>query len=164
MCLPMQVIPILMVLVAYLRSSSGNGVESTALQVGDIYQVGVYLRFSTFDIIGTKLNKQKAKHEIKIAQYDKQTLISELEEAVKSIYAELIFMESRIQILDSKKHTLFLNYEMAEKKFLEGQVSISELSRMLEFLTKSEEEYEKAKMEFRIKLVELETLAGTPLK
>ena len=146
------------------QNSGGAGVESRALQVGDVYQVGVNFRLSVFDVVGRRYNKQKVKQELKIVQYDKDILLGEVKMAVRSVYAELLFMESRIQILDDKQQTIFVNYQMAEKKFLEGQIDIDELTRMLESVAKSKEEYEKGKMELKVKLIELETLVGVSLR
>lgn len=146
------------------QNAQGNGVESTALQVGDVYQAGINFRLSAFDFIGRRYNKLKAMQDLKIVQYDKDAIERDITRTVRSLYAELVFMESRLQILNSKKQTLFINYQMAEKKFIEGQVDITELSRMLESVTKSEEEYEKGKMELKKKLIGLEILIGVPLR
>ncbi|MDX2303881.1 MAG: TolC family protein [Microscillaceae bacterium] len=144
-------------------STNGNAVETASLQSGDNYRIGINVRMSILDIFGRPHTKKAALQDLKIAQFEKEALTDEISMAVKSAYSELISLERLLLIAGNKKQALSINYQVAEKKFKEGQIDISELGRMIELNSGAEADYERSKLEVALKFLELENLVGISL-
>lgn len=96
------------------------------------YRVGLYLRlpFSEFAHRSSSVKVAKRNVEKGILLRDQKVL--ELKQDVIFIYQDLIMYQEKLKVKNQAQLTTTLQVQLAEMEFLNGKISISELSRLTE--------------------------------
>lgn len=143
--------------------ASTGGFESVSLKNGDSYRFGVTFRLSLFDLIGLKHVKQGAVFEKQASQNQLKDIEKHIRWVVTELYKNLQLTQNLLRIKSDKMQTLSLQKQMAEKEFMQGQIKISELSRLTELTSNAYQDFEKGKIEFEKAYLKLEQYVGKPL-
>ena len=124
------------------------------------YGAGAYIRIPFYDFVNRKNQINLAKAEVEQAQSTSMVQRNELRQLVIKQYNELIIKQRLLKIKSRYAETSRVNMEMAEKEFVNGVITVAGYSSVSEIVSKAEEEFENAKMEFRTAYMILEEIVG----
>lgn len=124
------------------------------------YSVGFYLKLPLFDGLNRKHQLKLAKLEVEAAKSMAKAQEEEIRQRVIVLYQELILKQKLLQIRSNSLGDARVNMQMAEKKFRNGAVPISEYVRISSMTTNMEAAYETAISEFITSKKILEDMAG----
>jgi outer membrane protein TolC len=147
----------------YSISSNSEGVIDPAFSSNRLesrYGGAVSMKLPLYDMINRK-------NQIKLAESEYEQAVSlaemqrkEVRQVVIRQYNELILNQRLFKIKGKSLETARINLLMAEKQFSNGIIPISEYARISEIVSKSESEYEGARMDFLTSYQILEEIAG----
>ncbi len=126
-------------------------------------QLGVGLRLTLFDITQRKrvVAIADAKYDYAAAQRDE--IIQLIRKDVTLLFNDLILSQRLLTIKSETQQAKLLHFNLAEKQFLEGELPVSDYSKIIEMIAKSSAEFEEAKMDFTNKYFLLEMAVGLKL-
>ena len=127
------------------------------------YRASVNVRLSMFDIVGRKSSIKMAHFEKQIAVEKQAVVEEELSTFIITKYYAIQTAQSLLKIKSEAKQATLLNRQMAEKEFNEGNIAVSEISRIIEISAKAASEYEVAKQYLYENIRVLENLTGKKL-
>lgn len=145
-------------------NSSTNNVETVALRNGGNYRAGITLRLSLYDLLVTKHLKLGAMHEKNASENQLKVIEKQIMWEVTQLYKNLQLAQTLLKIKSEKMQTLALQRQMAEKEFTQGQIKISELSRLTELASNAHQEFEQGKNAYEKAYLQLEQFVGKSLK
>jgi len=134
----------------------------TTTQTG-FYNVGVGLQLPLTTLINRKHLVKSARMQMEMFGHEKETATQVVRQEVIRMYQELKLSQKLLAISTNNRQSLQLNYDLAEKEFLQGQMTVEQLSRVLEMNNKAKIEYETTLNMFQTSLMQLETFTGTTL-
>jgi len=123
-----------------------NDVNSSLLQWN--FNIGVFLKIPIFGIINNKANNTIADVEIEQARSLHGSLIEEIIDDVIKLYEDLILRQELLEINAKNYANGRVNFEMIQKEFENGHISVTEYVRVSDVITKLTIEYEKSKSYF----------------
>ncbi len=133
---------------------------SLSTRVTAVYNAGLSIAVSPYDLLSRNREKKKLKQEILQARYEKDDMIQQLvEEVIKryqSFQLQLELLKRQISSLEASK----LSFQIAEKYFREGNLSIPDYNSALESKLKSEIAYETVRVNVKESLALLENIVG----
>lgn len=145
----------------YTNQASGSfPTEFSTDRFQNSYSVGFYLRFPLFNIINQKNSVDIAKRESEKSILRKQQKVRETKEEVILVYEDLILRQELLKLINEAQITTQLQVEMAEQEFLNGNLSIADLSRLTERHTRNIMDYKKQSSLFYQQYLILEQLVG----
>ncbi|NQY05720.1 MAG: TolC family protein [Flavobacteriaceae bacterium] len=141
---------------------TSNDLNSSLLQWN--FNVGVFIKIPIFGIINNKTHNDIAAVEIEQAKHLHLSLIDEITEDVIRLYEDLILRQELLEINSKNYANGRVNYEMIQKEFENGQISVTEYVRISDVITKLTIEYEKSKTYFFQAKKLLENKVGFKIK
>lgn len=96
------------------------------------YRVGLYLRIPIFEFTNYGTQIKIAKRNLEKGMLQREQKILELKQDVIFIYQDLIMYQEKLKVKNQAQLTTTLQVQLAEKEFLNGKISIAELSRLTE--------------------------------
>lgn len=147
------------ILIDGVNPAQATSASGTSQQV-NLFQVGAGLRISLYDLAQRKRQTSIAiaKYEYASAQRDEIALLIKRE--VTLLYNDVMLAQRMLAIKSETQQAKLLHFNLAEKQFLEGELAVSEYSKIIEMIAKSSGEYETAKMDFGTKYFLLEEAVG----
>lgn len=124
------------------------------------YSFGAYLKLPIYDIINRKNSIRQSKAEIRQAECMAEVKRKEVRQLVITQYNELVLKQRLFKIRAKHLAANQINYEMTEKEFHNGVVSVGELSRISDMYSTSEEQFESARTDFVTSYLILEEIVG----
>lgn len=124
------------------------------------YGVGAYIKFPIYDIVNRKNQIKFSQAELEQAQNMAELQRDELRQTVIKQYNEVILNQRLYKISSKYLETCRISMEMVEKEFLNGVVNITEYSRISDIFSKTQSDYESAKINFRTSFMILEEIVG----
>lgn len=124
------------------------------------YGVGFYLKFPVFDLLNRKNQVAMARMELDESKNMAQFQEDEVRQTTIKLYQDLILKQKLLQIKSESLGNGKVNFQMVEKEFRNGLVSISEYVRISSISTQMETDYEQAKSDYLIAKQILEDMAG----
>lgn len=143
-------------------TASTNFNRLTTTQTG-FYNLGAGISLPITTIINRKHLVKSAQMQMEMFSHEKETASMVVKQEVVRMYQELKLSQKLLAISTNNKQSLQLNYDLAEKEFLQGQLTVEQLSRVLEMNNKAKIEYEQTVNLFQTSLLQLETFTGTTL-
>lgn len=125
---------------------TSNDVNSSLLQWN--FNVGVFLKIPIFGIVSNKDRNNIAAVEIEQARNLHGSLIEEITDDVIRLYEDLILRQELLEINAKNYANGRVNFEMIQKEFENGHISVTEYVRISDVITKLTIEYEKSKSYF----------------
>ena len=143
---------------------SSQEFNSLSFQSMNSFRAGVTVRVSLYDIMARKdLIKQAQYRQLASEQHAKY-LRQDVKFRITDLYKDAQLAYKLLVIKAEKKYALFLQKEMAEKEFQQGQIHISELGRVTELTSNAYAEFEQASSTYEKLYYQLEILLGVSLK
>ncbi|HML85731.1 MAG TPA: TolC family protein [Bacteroidales bacterium] len=124
------------------------------------YNVGATLRISIYDLVNRSnlLNITRKNWEIAVSQKEEQ--IFAIRKEVTFMYNDLLLKQKLLKIASDNMLTSKMRMVMAEKKFINNQLSLEEMSRLMEYNSSVQMEYETRKNDFMNTYTLLELTTG----
>ncbi len=119
-----------------------------------------YIKFPLYDIVNRKNQNKLAKTEIEQAERMAEVQRNEVRQLVIRQYNDLILKQRLLKIKSKYLETSRINMEMVEKEFQNGVVSVGEYSRISEIGTRTESDFETARVDFITAYMILEEIVG----
>jgi len=124
------------------------------------YSSNLLLSIPLYDLTDRRNELNFAELEKKQAVYKLESTAEEIREKVVSIYYNVLNYYDKLKIYSENLETSELNMRVAEKEFLNGQISISEYSRLTSIHANNKILYQGAKSEFITNFMLLQEVAG----
>ncbi len=124
------------------------------------YKIGMFLRLPLYDIIDKQNNVHIAKREAEKSILRKEQIVKQSKQEVIITYEDLVLRQKLLKLVNEAQITTSLQVEMAEKEFLNGNIPISELSRLTEIHSKNISEFVKQSSLFYQQYLILEEMVG----
>ena len=112
------------------------------------YNIGVGLQLSLVNMINRKHLIKQTQSQIDIVLNEKEGAALFVKQRVIEYYQELKLAHKLVLLSSNIKQSAQLNYKMAERDFLQGQISVDQNSRVLDIVNKSKIEYETVSDQF----------------
>ena len=142
------------------QTSGGFPSDYTSDQLNWRLNAGVYVKIPFFDIINHKNNVNIARRELEKRYLMKEQVVRETKQEVIFVYEELLLRQELLKMKNQSRLTTTLQVEMAEKEFLNGNITISELSRLTEVHSRNISEFTSQKSLFYRQYLILQELVG----
>ena len=129
----------------------------------DFYNVGIGLQLPLGQILSRRnyISASKALVNAAVAEKEKSALSTKQE--VIRMYQELKLIHKLIDISAKNKHAFQVNNSMAEKDFLNAEITVDQVSRVLESYTQAIITFETYVNRFQTSYMMLEAFTGTNL-
>jgi outer membrane protein TolC len=147
----------------YFYNNSGNAANNQSYvsrQNQTQYQVGGWLNLPVSSITSHRNQVRLAKLQIGQSQSELASLHNELQKQVIKQYYDMIASQRLLKIKSTYLETSRINMQVAEKSFLSGTITIDEYSRVSEIESRTEGDYEVARMNFLIAYQTMEVMVG----
>jgi len=129
----------------------------------DRYNVGVNVQIPITSITSRKSLVRTTEIQGKMAEAEKDISINYVKQQVIRLYQDLK-LSQRLLIISSKgKQVAYVNYNLSEKDFLQGDGNVDQLSRLHDIYTKASIEYDSYVNRFQTNYLQLEVFTGTRL-
>ncbi|WP_259016108.1 TolC family protein [Emticicia fluvialis] len=145
------------------QTSYENVLNRLTMVQSGFYSVGGGISFPLSGLLNRKHLINTGKAQIESIENDKDVSALSIRQDVIALYQELKLSHKLLAISSSNKQAFQVNYNLAEKEFLQGQLSVSEVSRMLDYINKAKMEYETTLNKFQTNLFQLESFTGVSL-
>ena len=124
------------------------------------YQIGVQLRLDLFSVVDRQNKINREKLDVVYAENEYIRIELQLKEQIIRQYRSLELSQKLLSIYAATKQSAYVNLQMAERQFLDGEINISDVTRVTDALTKATTEFEKAKSSYLIAYEMLELTVG----
>ena len=128
------------------------------------YGVGASLRLPIFEYLDRKNQNNQARLTIDQAVSMAEAQRMELRQSIIKQYNDLILKQKLLKLKAKYIETARINYEMLEKQFQNGQIPVSEYSRVADTVVRSEIEFETAKIDLVTSYLVFEEVVGIKFK
>ncbi|MBN2669361.1 MAG: TolC family protein [Bacteroidales bacterium] len=124
------------------------------------YSVGVYLKMSFLTFLDQKNQNNIARQQIEVSRLERQQIHDEIRKLVIKQYNEYQLNKQLIIVKNKAFTTTQMQLTKTNNDQKNGNLTIYELTKVMEASTKAEADYLKAKMDFRISYLILMELIG----
>lgn len=144
----------------YSAVSEVSNPNKFSINQSGFYNIGAGLQLPITNIINRKHLIKQTQSQINIALNEKEGAALFVKQRVIEYYQELKLAHKLVLISSNIKQSAQLNYKMAERDFLQGQVTVDQNSRVLDIFNKSKIEYETYLNKFQTSLMQLDAYTG----
>ena len=144
----------------YSAVNEANNPNRFSTNQTGFYNIGAGFQLPIVNIINRKHLIQQTQSQINIALNDKESAALLIKQRVIEYYQELKLAHKLVLISNNIKQSAQLNYQMAERDFLQGQITVDQNSRVLDLVNKSKIEYETYLNRFQTSLMQLDAYTG----
>jgi outer membrane protein TolC len=146
----------------YNNNVAGASQQTTTLRQNESqYGVGGFVRLPLYDLVNRKNQIKIAKAVMQQAETLSESRKNEIRELVIKQYNDMVVKQRVLKIKSRYLETSRINLQMAEKGFLKGAISVDDYSRVSEIGSRTETDYETAKMDFINSYMIMEVMTGT---
>ena len=124
------------------------------------YQIGVQFKLDLYTIIDRQNRIKKEQLEVLYAERSQDKIEIQLKEQIIRQYRGLELSQKLLSIYAATKQNAYVNLQMAERQFLDGEINISDVTQVTDALTKATTEFERAKSNYLIAFEMLELTVG----
>jgi outer membrane protein TolC len=152
---------------SYHYGTTGNltsgQVSTITLTQSSYYTMGVGVQLPLTHIISRKSLIRSGEYQVKMAKSEKDGAEEYIKQEVIRVYQELKLAHKLVTVSSEGKQSASINYKMAEKQFLQGDINVTELSRVQDISNKSNIEFETYVNRFQTAWLQLEAFTGVNL-
>ena len=146
------------------NTSEGQNPDVMATQENEFnYGVGAFIKFPVYDFVNRKNQMKLADIEIEQAKSTIESQKQVIRRMVITQYNDLILKFNVLKIKAKLLTLINANTVLIEKEFQNGQINISEYTRISGIQSNAESDYEKARIEFITCYMILEDIVGFKL-
>lgn len=146
----------------FTTSETAGGLPTEFISNGNLtyFNVGVYVKMPIFELINQNNSINQGKREIESHIIRKEEMIRETKQEVIFTYQNLLLHQDLLKVKNEAQVTSGIQVQMAEKEFLNGNISIAELSRLTQVHSINLYNYKQDRMLFYRQYLLLEQLVG----
>ncbi|MFZ4056696.1 MAG: TolC family protein [Ferruginibacter sp.] len=144
-----------------VANQTGNNNLTTA-QTG-FYNLGVGIQLPLSQLLNRKNLIKAGQSQIEMANAEKSGVALMVKQEVIRLYQAFKLAHHLMSINNNNKQASKVNYTLAEKEFLNGQLTVDQLSRVQELYNKSVIEFETSVNTFQTTYMQLEAYTGIKL-
>jgi outer membrane protein TolC len=127
------------------------------------YSIGVGLQLPISQIINHKDIKKVERSIVEAAVADKDNTVQTIKHDVVKAYQELKLSQKILSVSSKNKQSAEIIFNLAEKNFLNGQLTVDQVSLVTESHNRALIEFETNLIKFQTNYMELEAITGTNL-
>ena len=142
------------------ESSSSDINNSLSITENANYSVGISIKLSLYDILSRKNTLNRSNLEIQKFKHDREILLQALDELVVTAYQDCLLKKKLMDLFASDRVSADLNLQMARKQFQSGEITVAQVTDMIDAHSKSIISFESAKADLQISLFKLSQLSG----
>lgn len=142
------------------ESTSNDVNNSLSVTESAIYSLGLSVRISLYDILNRKNLLNRSSLEIEKFRHNREVLLMALDELVVTAYHDCVLKKKLMDLYASDKVSANLNLQLARKQFQQGEITIAEVTGVVDSHSKSIINFESARVELQISLFKLSQLSG----
>ncbi len=131
----------------------------TNTQTG-FYNIGIGLQLPLNQVLNRKHTIRAGNAQIKMAESEIEKTKLLVKQQVIEYYMELKLYYKLMQNSSLNKNSAEINYTMAEKEFLNGQLTLDQISRIQEISIKAQSDYETNLNRYQQSLLQLKAITG----
>jgi outer membrane protein TolC len=146
------------------NSVSTEEFNSVSFQNLNSFRFGVTVRLTMFDFIARRNLVKQAQYRLLASEEHSKLLHQDVKFRITELYKDAQLAYKLLSIKADKKYALYLQREMAEKEFQQGQLHISELGRITELTSNAYAEFEEVTSTYEKLYYQLEIMLGISLK
>lgn len=128
------------------------------------YQIGLQFKLDLFSVVDRQNKIKREQLEVLFAENEYVKIELQLKEQIIRQYRSLELNQKLLAIYAATKQSAYVNLQMAERQFLDGEINISDVTQVTDALTKATTEFEKAKSSYLIAFEMLELTVGVKFK
>lgn len=151
----------------FYNSNTGNVVAGqsqqqtlSSQQNQTTYSVGGFYRLPLSDLVNRKNQVRISRTIVQQAQALIESRRNEIQQIVIKQYNDIITKQQVLKIKSQYLETTRINSQMAEKGFVKGSISLDDYARVTEIGTRTETDFETAKMDFINSYMIMEVITG----
>lgn len=149
------------------RYTYGQFVANDGVGIGFSQPAGGFQVFAGFNVPLSYFANRHERQGILLAEMEMEKQMirrteMEIRDLVIKTYNELVLLQRLINITAEARESAILQYQMAETRFREGELTLDELGSATDMRANFASEYEKLRAEFSQVYSDLERLVGTP--
>lgn len=146
----------------FSTSETAGGFPTEFITTGNqtYLSVGVYLKMPLFAIINRGNAINLSKRDIETHMIKREQMVRETKQAVIFTYQNLLLHQDLLKVKNEAQVTSSIQVKMAEKEFLNGKISISELARLTQNHSTNVYNFKKDRALFYRQYLILEQLVG----
>lgn len=142
------------------ESSSSELNNSLSVTESANYSLGLSIRVSLYDILNRKNVLNRTTLEIEKFKHNREVLLLAINELVVAAYHDCLLKKKLMDLYASDKVSASLNLQMARKQFQSGEITIAQVTDVVDSHSKSIINFESARVELRMSLFRLSQLSG----
>jgi outer membrane protein TolC len=146
----------------YSINSSG-GTDPAAIATNRLetkYGGSLYVKFPVYDFLNRRNQLKLAEVEIEQARSMSEVQRDETRQLVIRQYNDLVLKQRLLRIKAKYLETSRIKMQMVEKEFTNGIISVTEYARISEIVTRTEADFEIARVDFLTSYLILEEITG----
>jgi outer membrane protein TolC len=145
----------------YSNSVGSSTQQTTTLRQNETqYGVGAFVRLPLYDLVNRRNQIKIGKAVVDQAKALSDTRKNEIRELIITQYNDILTKQNLLKIKSKYLETSRINTQMAEKGFVKGTVSVDDYSRVSEIGSRTESDFETAKMDFINSYMIMEVITG----
>lgn len=146
----------------YTTNSSGSidPVPSSSIRNQSQYNVSVYINMPFNTIVDRKNQIKLARTEVDQAQSMAEMQRDETRQLVIRQYNDLVLKQRLFRIKSKYLETSRISIQLVEKEFLNGVIPLTEYARLSDAASRTEADFESARMDFLTSYMILEEIVG----
>jgi outer membrane protein TolC len=145
----------------YNNNLGGGTQQTTTLKQNETqYGVGSFFRLPFSDLVNRKNQVRIGKEVMQQAETLTETRKNEIRELIIRQYNDMVIKQRLLKIKSKYLETSRINLEMAEKGFVKGSISLDDYSRVSEIGSRTESDFETARMDFVNSYMIMEVMTG----
>jgi len=147
-----------------ITNPTGAGASNnfTKAQTG-YYNVGVGFQLPLSLLLNRKTSLHAAKEQVEASASEKEKAALFVKQEVIRLYQEFKLAHTLIQLGSRNKQAAQINYDLAEKNFVQGQITLSEITGIQDSYNKAIMEFETDINRFQTDYMQLEAYTGVNL-
>lgn len=146
-----------------VNQSAGAGVNNLTTATTGFYNIGVGIQLPITHLLSRKHLIAAGQAQIDMAREEQQSVALVVKQEVIRLYQALKLAFNLMQINNTNRQAAKVNYTIAEKEFLNGQLTVEQLSRVQDLTNKANIEYQTSLNTFQTAFMQLEAYAGVNL-
>lgn len=146
-----------------VSQSAGTGVSNLTTAQTGFYNVGVGIQLPITHLLSRKHLIAAGQAQIDMAQEEEQSVALVVKQEVIRLYQAFKLAFTLMQINNTNRQAAKVNYTLAEKEFLNGQLTVEQLSRVQDLTNKATIDYQTSVNDFQTAFMQLEAYTGVNL-
>ena len=146
-----------------VNQAVGSGVSNLTTAQTGFYNIGLGIQLPITHLLSRKQLIAAGKAQIEMAQEERHSVALVVKQEVIRLYQAFKLAFTLMQINNTNRQAAKVNYTLAEKEFLNGQLTVEQLSRVQDLTNRATIDYQTSVNQFQTAFLQLEAYTGVNL-